>query len=878
MAGTSAPDIPDCRDLSPVGEHVARTVYTARHDGLDRPVTITVYPPLEGPDDRDRFESAAAAAQRLGVHPSVLTLHAWGVGDTGAPWIVTDRYEPDAADRLLRRDGPFEIARALEIGVILAGAVETAHRSGIVHGDISPSQIVFSPAGEALLSETGLSRFARLTGIEAVMAPIRYHAPPEVLEGTATSPATDIYSLGSTIYALLVGRAPQEKAAEVTDSNASLLLRILQLGVPAIERPGVPPGLDDALRAAMAPQPVQRTQSAGELARALQDAQRRAGLDATEAVVLDEADLDRLTRTRTPRTASTPANRPSAPPAVTDAPAADPGRAPHGAPAPPTRSPGAATGGVPAAPALPGDASTDPSAPGPAPGSTHPDPSGGAPASLDWPPPGDGASTGGAAAGAGPAPAAPPAAPLWQWSAPDTDPPAPPSGPPGGRELPAWFTDPLPSETGAAAPPSHPDRPPATPPSSPGAGAPAPAWGPNRQSPGGPWGQGPSHRPSAPAGGIDNGLATSYSWPGQDLGAPHSPPGRPPLDPGLPDPLRAGPFVPRVPGAGDPGSPGGPGEERPALPRRRPEPPVAPWSPEHSGGPATRPPSTALPAPLPRPTQIRLGAPRTEPPPPTAPPAAPQPATPRAATPSVDTPRSTGAFPGVAGGGIGRPGSALERARQARARRQQAATGPGARPAGTAADRPASHESRPAAREGLPAGVRRRVTRSPAPPSDAGTRRGERAARGPLALPVIVLVVVVVLLALGAAWVIITGDDAPPPASTDASSGGAGAAPAGRPTGTPVADVTVSEIPAGTHLEWPGTPGATYVVRVLSPLRPPERLGPVSSPTVVVPPAQLDSASGNCFEVTMVSQSPPGDGALVPLTCVGDATEESVRS
>ncbi|MFP3901563.1 MAG: serine/threonine protein kinase, partial [Acidimicrobiia bacterium] len=535
MAGTSAPDIPDCRDLSPVGDHVARTVYAAWHDALDRPVTVTVYPPLEGPDDRDRFEGAAAAAQRLGVHPSVLTLYAWGVGDTGAPWIVTDRFEPDPADRLLRRDGPFEIARALEIGVLLAGAVESAHRSGIVHGDISPSQIVFAPHGEALLSETGLTRFARLTGIEAVMAPIRYHAPPEVLEGTATSAATDIYSLASAIYALLVGRAPHEKSAEITDSNASLLLRILQLGVPAIERPGLPPGLDEALRAAMAPQPGQRTQSAGELARALQDAQRRGGLDATEPVVLDEADLDRLASTRAPRAGSTPDNRPLAPPTAPsagipmrspgepaadgpDGPAATRGWTPEGTPGAPAPL-GGAPGAVPAdevpSAGPPADAPADPSLPVAPTGSIRPaDLSGGAPASPAWlpagesPPPAD--LSGGAPASpawlpagespppadpverAGPSPAAPPGAPLWQWAAPDADPPAAPSGPPGGHELPAWFTDPLPNRPGGAAPPSHLDRPAAPPPpSAPGASGP-PAWGPDRRSREVPWAQGPT--------------------------------------------------------------------------------------------------------------------------------------------------------------------------------------------------------------------------------------------------------------------------------------------------------------------------------------------------------------------------------------------------
>lgn len=517
MAGTSAPDIPDCRDLSLVGERVARTIYTAHHARLERPVAITVYPPLTGPDDRERFDRSAAAAQRLGAHPSVLALHEWGVSADGSPWIATDTHVAEAADQLIRQHGPLDVAQALQIGVLLAGAVETAHRAGIVHGDIAPAQVVFGSNGEPLLAETGLTRFARLTGIGALMAPIRYHAPPEVLEGTATSPATDVYSLASTIYALLAGRAPHEKPANITDSNASLLLRILQLGVPPLDRPGTPAGLEEALRTAMAPQALHRPQQAIELAWALQDVQRRAGLGSTEPVMLDEGDLERLARTESPRTSAASVTRSSAgsagpvtAPRVPDlwggagAPSAAtaPGEAdeapifPQLADAVPIEAPVVSPiAGPPDAVAPPGEAG------GRAGESTAPDSRGGAP-----PTPGDRLDTtdaerrdehpsdrrddgpapsrdtpGGsdvlaiattaappawsAAADTDAAAPAAPAGPLWQWSAPTTGPePAPATGaPPGPSALPAWFTDPLPNQPGGHAgppdaDPSPPDR------------------------------------------------------------------------------------------------------------------------------------------------------------------------------------------------------------------------------------------------------------------------------------------------------------------------------------------------------------------------------------------------------------------------------------
>ena len=286
MAG-NAPHIPGCRDLSLIGERVARSLFSAHSDRVGRPVTVTVFPPLsEGRTSRG-FDEAAAVAQRLGAHPSVLTIHEWGHADDGRPWIVTEPQPAESVDTLLTMDGPLEVERALQVGVLLAGALETAHRAGIVHGDLQPARLVFGAHGEPLLVETGLAGFAVFPGLGALNNPVRYFAPPEVLERTDTTTATDVYSLGTTVYAMLAGRAPQQKPAEITDSNASLLLRILQMPVPPIDRPDLPAGLLDALRGALSPSPARRPQRAIDVAWMLQDVQRNAGFAVTEPVVLD---------------------------------------------------------------------------------------------------------------------------------------------------------------------------------------------------------------------------------------------------------------------------------------------------------------------------------------------------------------------------------------------------------------------------------------------------------------------------------------------------------------------------------------------------------------------------------------------------------------
>jgi Protein kinase domain len=292
MAGTSAPQIPHCRDLTLVGERLARTLFTGHSERLGRAVTVTVYPPLADAASRQRFDGAATTAARLGAHPSVLTVHDWGHASDGRPWIVTDRIPAETLDTVLKSQGPLDVERALDIGVLVAGALQTAHRAGIVHGDLSPDRLVFGARGEALVAEIGLAEFGTFPGLGALNNPIRYHAPPEVLERTGVTPASDTYALATTVYALLAGRAPHEKPPDVTDSNASLLLRILQIEVPAIERPDLPAGIDDVLRSGLAHSADKRPTEVIELASALQDVQRRAGLAISEPVVLDLDDLE----------------------------------------------------------------------------------------------------------------------------------------------------------------------------------------------------------------------------------------------------------------------------------------------------------------------------------------------------------------------------------------------------------------------------------------------------------------------------------------------------------------------------------------------------------------------------------------------------------
>ena len=157
MAGNAPPQIPGCRDLSLIGERVARSLFAATSERSGRAVTVIAVSPAQRGRTWADFDRAAATAQRLGVREPPVSIHEWGQTDDGRPWIVTDPQPADALDTVLKLDGPLRSSGPTQVGVLLAGALETAHGAGIVHGDLSPARLVLGSHGEPLMTETGLA-------------------------------------------------------------------------------------------------------------------------------------------------------------------------------------------------------------------------------------------------------------------------------------------------------------------------------------------------------------------------------------------------------------------------------------------------------------------------------------------------------------------------------------------------------------------------------------------------------------------------------------------------------------------------------------------------------------------------------------------------
>ncbi len=280
-------DIPGFDEFVEIGRGGFGVVHRATQSALGRTVAIKVLAVGDlDPDTLRRFEREARILGRLSDHPNIVTVHDTGTTPDGRPWVAM-AYLPSGslADRL-RTSGPLPADEVASIGVRVAGALETAHRAGILHRDVKPENILVTTYGEPALADFGIARMAGGTQtVAGTVTASLAHAPPEVLEGSAPAPAGDVYGLASTLYALLNGRPAFDTGPDGAVSQ--MIAGIVSRPVPDLRPLGVPEPLADALEQGLARDLDERPATAAAFAEVLRRAQRDAGWPLTKAVVLD---------------------------------------------------------------------------------------------------------------------------------------------------------------------------------------------------------------------------------------------------------------------------------------------------------------------------------------------------------------------------------------------------------------------------------------------------------------------------------------------------------------------------------------------------------------------------------------------------------------
>jgi len=258
--------IPGYRSFELLGRGGSADVYRAWEDSFHRYVAVKVLR-AGGADDlfeRERVLHARLTGRRLAV---VEVFHA-DVTQDGRPYVTMQLYDGSVHDWLAREGTTFTDAQAVAVLLPIAEAVQGAHDLDVVHGDIKPENILLSENGPGL-ADFGVAKMAP-SGAAAGGEPERLtlrHAAPEVLDGEAPSRLSDVWSLGSTLYTMLAGRAPFE--LRPGESLAAFRHRVRYDAAPPMLRV-LHPGLWDTIEAALTKDPATRLPSAHALRDRLQ--------------------------------------------------------------------------------------------------------------------------------------------------------------------------------------------------------------------------------------------------------------------------------------------------------------------------------------------------------------------------------------------------------------------------------------------------------------------------------------------------------------------------------------------------------------------------------------------------------------------------------
>ena len=198
--------------VSLVGAGAMGRVYLALHADLQRHCALKILSPRRGSCDAEyvaRFLQEGQAAAAL-IHPNIVTLHAVG-HMAGTHFLEMEYVSGQSLQQLIRAEGPLPADRALRLATMVADGLAAAHRAGIVHRDVKPDNVMVTRSGIAKIGDFGLAKRV-LTGGTDPFAQMLCGTPnymaPELFQGQAASPASDVYALGLCLFQLLAGKLP----------------------------------------------------------------------------------------------------------------------------------------------------------------------------------------------------------------------------------------------------------------------------------------------------------------------------------------------------------------------------------------------------------------------------------------------------------------------------------------------------------------------------------------------------------------------------------------------------------------------------------------------------------------------------------------------
>jgi serine/threonine protein kinase len=217
-----------------------------------------------GKNSEQQFLREAQTIGRLS-HSSIAQLYDISTDTGGAPFLVMEFISGKNLEEMLAQ-GPIPFASAAVWAADIASALAYAHRAGIIHGDVKPSNIRITENEQVKLVDFGVARFAsQVSGSDRVLGTPAYLSP-EQIEGRKQDGRSDLFSLGVVLYEMITGVRPF-----VGDSLGEVCAQILTANPipPSKINPSVPAALDRIVARCLAKNPEERYQSGSDLARAL---------------------------------------------------------------------------------------------------------------------------------------------------------------------------------------------------------------------------------------------------------------------------------------------------------------------------------------------------------------------------------------------------------------------------------------------------------------------------------------------------------------------------------------------------------------------------------------------------------------------------------
>ena len=252
-------------------------VYRAEHPRLGASIALKVMAPELSTDEafRERFVREARMAAQI-RHPNIVPIY--DAGEWGGDLYMAMRYvEGDDLRALLRKRKALPVPETVQIGLQIAGALDAAHRKGLVHRDIKPGNILLEPGPDpdspptAYLADLGLTKQIdspqAVTGSGELLGTIDYMAP-EQINGLPVDGRADVYSLACVLFECLTGAAPYAR-----ENKAAVLWAHLKDGVPQATsvNPTLPKEIDPVFARGMAKEPSDRFQTARDLVVSLEN-------------------------------------------------------------------------------------------------------------------------------------------------------------------------------------------------------------------------------------------------------------------------------------------------------------------------------------------------------------------------------------------------------------------------------------------------------------------------------------------------------------------------------------------------------------------------------------------------------------------------------